>query len=50
MLVLTFAFMIEGALMAKLGYYMLWYPGVACLALACSALFYTVGPETSSSH
>ncbi|KAJ5914244.1 efflux pump antibiotic resistance protein [Penicillium tannophilum] len=49
-LVLVFAVMLNGALMAKLGYYMPWYLGGACLALAGSALFYTVGPDTSSAH
>ncbi|PWY80060.1 efflux pump antibiotic resistance protein [Aspergillus eucalypticola CBS 122712] len=49
-LVLVVAVMLNGALMAQLGYYMPWYLVGACLALAGSALFYTVGPDTSSAR
>ncbi|GJP92321.1 unnamed protein product [Aspergillus niger] len=42
--------MLNGALMAQLGYYMPWYLVGACLAFAGSALFNTVGPDNSSAR
>ncbi|GLA47248.1 hypothetical protein AnigIFM63604_001443 [Aspergillus niger] len=49
-LVLVVAVMLNGALMAQLGYYMPWYLVGACLAFAGSALFNTVGPDNSSAR
>ncbi|KAL4772928.1 efflux pump antibiotic resistance protein [Aspergillus nidulans var. acristatus] len=46
-LVLVFAVMLNGALMAKLGYYMPWYLLGSILALIGSTLLYTIEPSTS---
>ncbi|KAL3466164.1 efflux pump antibiotic resistance protein [Aspergillus heterothallicus] len=49
-LVLVFAVMLNGALMANLGYYMPWYMLGSILALIGSALLYTITPTTSSAN
>ncbi|KAL2821425.1 major facilitator superfamily domain-containing protein [Aspergillus cavernicola] len=49
-LVLVFAVMLNGALMAQLGYYMPWYLLGSILALIGSSLFYTITPTTSTAH
>ncbi|KAL5040885.1 hypothetical protein BDW71DRAFT_213607 [Aspergillus fruticulosus] len=49
-LVLVFAVMLNGALMAQFGYYMPWYLLGSVLALVGSALLYTIDPSTSQAR
>lgn len=50
LLLLVFAVMLNGAMMAKVGYYMPWYLAGSALALVGSALLYTIDPETSDAR
>ncbi|KAF1963165.1 efflux pump antibiotic resistance protein [Byssothecium circinans] len=49
-LLLVFAVMLNGAMMAKIGYYMPWYLVGSSMALAGSALLYTIDLETSRAN
>ncbi|ROV87839.1 hypothetical protein VMCG_10547 [Cytospora schulzeri] len=47
---LVFAVMLNGSVMAQVGYYMPWYLGGSALALAGSALLYTINAETNDAR
>lgn len=47
---LVFAVMLNGTFMAQFGYYMPWYLAGSALALAGSALLYTIDAETSDAR
>jgi MFS family permease len=49
-LLLVFAVMLNGALMAKFGYYMPWYAAGSAVTLVGSALLYTIDMETPKSR
>jgi hypothetical protein len=49
-LILVFAVMLNGALMAQFGFYMPWYLLGSILALVGSALLYTISAETSTAR
>ncbi|KAL3483364.1 efflux pump antibiotic resistance protein [Aspergillus germanicus] len=49
-LILVFAVMLNGALMAQFGFYMPWYLLGSILALVGSALLYTISAETSTTR
>lgn len=48
--VLVAAVFLNGALMARFGYYMPWYLAGGLLCVAGGALMYTVGPDTGVGH
>ncbi|KAH9993009.1 major facilitator superfamily-domain-containing protein [Xylariaceae sp. FL0662B] len=47
---LVFAVMLNGAVMAQVGYYMPWYMAGSALALAGSALLYTIDVDTADAR